>query len=637
MTEKKIENCCASEELEQYKAHVDVSVFSQGPAVVFHWRNEEHWPVEFVSPNAVLVFGYSAAEFFEGRIQYAVIIHPDDLEQVVAEVAHFSESGATQFQHKDYRIVAKDGTVRWVEDHTQIIRNAENQITHYLGYVLDVSARKRAEERLVMSARFANVGMWDWNIVTGELHWSDRIGPLFGYEKGELETSYENFLQAVHPDDRKSVIAAVHNSVEKGADYNIEHRVVWPDGTVHWMHESGGVVRAEDGTALNMLGVVRDISERKQADEDLRQSEARFKDIAESMSDWIWEVDAQGVYTYCSGRVEDILGFRPDEIIGRTPFDFMSADEVEKIANIFSDIIAKKAPIKNLENWNIANDGRRVCLLTNGIPLFDDDGNLMGYRGVDSDITERKVAEEQLIQAKLTAETASQAKSEFLSRMSHELRTPMNAILGFTELMMEVDEDPLTDSQRESLGIIRGAGQHLLGLINEVLDLAKIDEGKLQLDYDDVDWRGVVGQCVELTQPSLDKQGLRLVDEISPDGPATVKADEMRLRQVLLNLLSNAVKYNRPQGSVTLRSSVDEAGLLRIAVMDTGDGLSEAQLADLFQPFNRLAKEVSSMEGVGIGLVISKRLMELMGGVIGVQCVPGEGCTFWLELPIASD
>ena len=380
-----MENCCSNEELKQYADSVDMSIFNQGPAVVFHWRNEEHWPVEFVTPNTVLVFGYSAADFFEGRIHYAAIIHPDDLERVTAEVVHFSESGAKQFQHEDYRIVAKDGTVRWVEDHTQIIRDDTGQLTHYLGYVLDVSARKDIEE--------------------------------------------------------------------------------------------------------------------------------------------------------------------------------------------------------------------------------------------------------QLIQAKFAAENASQAKSEFLSRMSHELRTPMNAILGFTELMMDVDEDPLTKNQRESLGIIQGAGQHLLDLINEVLDLAKIDEGKLQLACEDVDWRRVIKQSVELTRPSLDKQGLSLVEEISSVGPVMVKADEVRLRQVLLNLLSNAVKYNRPQGSIILRSTVADTGTLRIEVTDTGQGLTEAQIGELFEPFNRLSNERVVTEGVGIGLVISERLMDLMGGTIGVQCVPGGGCTFWLELP----
>lgn len=510
MTKKEEESHCVSGGLKRDKVCVDVSIFSQGPAVVFRWRNEEHWPVEFVTQNAGLVFGYSDAEFLDGRIQYDAIIHPEDLQRVGGEVVHYSESGAEQFQHEDYRVIAKDGTVRWVEDHTQILRDDNGNVTHYLGYVLDVSARKEAEDRLVKGARFANVGLWDWNIVTDELYWSDRIGSMFGYTEEKLETSYENFLQAVHPDDRNLVIDAVNNCVENGAEYNIEHRVVWPDGSVHWMHESGDVVRAEDGAALNMLGVVRDI-------------------------------------------------------------------------------------------------------------------------------TSRKDAEEQLIQAKLTAEAASQAKSEFLSRMSHELRTPMNAILGYTELMLEVDEDPLTNDQRDSLGVIHDAGRHLLELINEVLDLAKIDAGKLQLSCFNVDWHNVVKQCVELTLPSLDKLELTLADKTSAEGPALVKADEVRFRQVLLNFLSNAVKYNRPQGSVTLRSSVIEAKRLRIEVSDTGEGLTEAQLGELFQPFNRLTRKDGSLEGVGIGLVISKRLMELMDGSIGVESVPGEGCMFWLELPLASD
>lgn len=516
MTETVVEDSCGESVLQQDRVCVDLSTFSQGPAMVFRWRNEQHWPVEFVTPNVALLLGYTEAEFCAGHVQYDAIIHPDDRQRVADEVAHFSAAGARQFRHEDYRIVARDGTQRWVEDHTQIVRDAAGCISHYQGYVLDVSVRKKAEQTL-------------------------------------------------------------------------------------------------------------------------RESELRFRGIAESMSDWIWEVDAQGVYTYCSGRVEDILGYRPEEIIGRTPFDFMPEDEAEKIASAFAEIVAGQIPIKDLENWNLSKGGRRVCLLTNGLPLFDEAGNLAGYRGVDSDITARKIAEQQLIQARLLAESASQAKSEFLSRMSHELRTPLNAILGFTELMMELDEDPLTDNQRESLGIVHGAGQHLLSLINEVLDLARVDAGKLQLSCKHVAWRKVLAQSVEFILPSLQKQGLSLVDEISPQGPLLVRADELRLRQVLLNLLSNAVKYNRPQGRVILRSTLSAMGALRIEVSDTGEGLSEAQLAELFQPFNRLPKEGSAIDGMGIGLVISQRLMELMGGTIGVQCSPGEGCTFWLELPTAAE
>ena len=388
------------------------------------------------------------------------------------------------------------------------------------------------------------------------------------------------------------------------------------------------------GSVIGAVGISLDITERKQAEQRLSASEARFKDIAESMSDWIWEVNENGVYTYCSEKVQGILGYHPDEIIGRTPFDFMPEDEATKLAAEFAVICAAKSPIKDLENWSLTKDGRLVCLLTNGIPLIDEAGVLRGYRGVDSDVTTRKLTEQALIQAKEEAEVASRAKSQFMSRMSHELRTPLNAILGYTELLLLDGEDDnlLNEDQCASLNTIHQAGRHLLYLINEVLDLAKIESGSMKVSQTPVNVWHEVSQCIELTSPLAEEHNIRLNVEYDENSPELVHADPMRLKQVLLNLLSNAVKYNRPGGQVTVLARQNDEAKVRIEVHDTGEGLSEDQIENLFQPFNRLAAENSDREGVGIGLVISKHLMELMGGSIGVSSEPGSGTAFWVEL-----
>jgi PAS domain S-box-containing protein len=389
----------------------------------------------------------------------------------------------------------------------------------------------------------------------------------------------------------------------------------------------------EKGNIIGVAGISLDITERKQAELRLSASEARFKDIAESMSDWIWETDANGIYTYCSERVEDILGYRPEEIIGRTPFDFMAPDEAQKIAAELANIAAEKSPVKNLENWNLTKVGRSICLLTSAIPLLDDAGNLCGYRGVNSDITERKLTEQALIQAKEEAEIASKAKSQFMSRMSHELRTPLNAILGYTELLMDPDaEDTLSDNQHVSLNTVHQAGRHLLYLINEVLDLAKIEAGAMTIAQSHVNWYSEISQCIELTSPLAEQHGVHFHMESENNTPELLHADAMRLKQVLLNLLSNAVKYNRRDGDVTIKIKARDKFTVRIEVHDTGAGLSEQQIANLFQPFNRLSAEDSETEGVGIGLVISKHLIELMGGSIGVRSELGHGTVFWVDL-----
>jgi PAS domain S-box-containing protein len=727
--------------------NVDLSIFDHGPVVIFRWTNAPHWPVEYVTPNVEAVFGYAVEEFLHDHTPFDALLHPEDKARVAEQLAIHSRSDCRHFQFEHYRTIAKDGRAVWVENHCHIVRDNEGKITHFHGYVIDITSRKSAElERLAMlnaipdlmftinsegefidyhvrdpgdlamppaaflgkklqdvfpdplaregmehlqrafssgevstheysittlggdicdfEARYISKGHGEalaivrditqmkqaqWNLRNRDAQLNliaDQVQAVFWALDTELKftmthgaglkrlgltpdqllgTSLNDYLGINNADSTPS--AHIANAL-RGESVSFDY--IWKDIIYQSFVEPQ---YDEIGRIVGVVGISLDVTERKQAEHRLSASEARFKDIAESMSDWIWEVDADGVYTYCSERVEDILGYRPEEIIGRTPFDFMAPEEVQKIAGEFSAICADKSPVKDLENWNLTKDGRPVCLLTNGIPLIDEAGNLCGYRGVDSDITQRKLTEQALIQAKEEAEIASKAKSQFMSRMSHELRTPLNAILGYTELLMDPEaEEHLSENQRSSLKTVHQAGRHLLYLINEVLDLAKIEAGTMKMNQSYVNWRDEIGQCVELTLPLAEQHSIDLSEEFDENAPELVHADSMRLKQVLLNLLSNAVKYNRQGGRVSVHVKESDQSGLRIEVHDTGAGLSEEQMDNLFQPFNRLSAEDGEMEGVGIGLVISKHLIELMGGNIGVSSVLGSGTVFWVEL-----
>jgi PAS domain S-box-containing protein len=265
----------------------------------------------------------------------------------------------------------------------------------------------------------------------------------------------------------------------------------------------------------------------------------------------------------------------------------------------------------------------------NRIPLPDGRNGVVCYF---RDISERKRFEAELKEALAVAEKANQAKSEFLSHMSHELRTPLNAVLGFAQLL-ESSAAPLSLSQKRSVEQIVKAGWYLLDLINEILDLALIESGKLALCNESVSLADVMRECAGLIEPQAQARDIRVTFPVV-DGACFIQADHTRVKQVIVNLLSNAIKYNRAGGTVAVEYRTDAAGRVRLSFADTGAGLAPEQLEQLFQPFNRLGQEQSAEEGTGIGLVLSKRLVELMGGVIGVDSTVDKGSVFWIELKL---
>ena len=267
------------------------------------------------------------------------------------------------------------------------------------------------------------------------------------------------------------------------------------------------------------------------------------------------------------------------------------------------------------------------------VPFRDEKGNVVASIGVNRDITERKRAEEALQVAKDEADAANRAKSEFLSNMSHELRTPLNAILGFGQLLELHPKQPLEPNQKEYVGHILEGGSHLLKLIDEVLELSRIESGALAVSIDDVALRDIFRDCLTMIEPLAETHGVSIAAGTAPTETEVVRADHTRLKQVLLNFLSNAVKYNRPGGTVNLECAEAEDGMTRLRVTDTGLGIPQDKQKDLFTPFARLGAEDTDVEGTGIGLAFTKRLVALMDGRIGFESTEGVGSTFWVELP----
>ena len=360
--------------------------------------------------------------------------------------------------------------------------------------------------------------------------------------------------------------------------------------------------------------------------------------------------DEKGIIQLFNVGAERMLGYMAAEVVNKlNPSDIHDPQEVMARAQALSlelattitpgfEALAFKASrgIEDIyELTYICKDGSRFPAVVSITALRDDFSTIIGYLLIGTDNSVRKQVEIALNEAMAVAEKANLAKSDFLSSMSHELRTPLSAILGFAQLI-ESGTPPPTPSQKRSVDQILQAGWYLLDLINEILDLALIESGKLSLSLEPVSLAEVMRECETMIESQAEKRGISVsFPEFS--SPRFVNADRTRLKQVLINLLSNAIKYNTQHGSVTLTCVDTPAGQVRICVEDTGKGLAPEKIDQLFQPFNRLGQEANTEQGTGIGLVMTKRLVELMGGVIGVESVVGKGSMFWIEMNITSE
>ncbi|MEX0737782.1 MAG: ATP-binding protein [Pseudohongiella sp.] len=362
--------------------------------------------------------------------------------------------------------------------------------------------------------------------------------------------------------------------------------------------------------------------------------------------------DEHGVIQIFNIGAERMLGYKASDVINKmTPSDISDRREIHARAKALSlelgidikpgfEALVFKASrgIEDIyELTYIRKDKTRLPAIVSVTALRNAQSEIIGYLLIGTDNTarkqidaERRHVESRLQLAMAAAEKANLAKSEFLSGMSHELRTPLSAILGFAQLL-ETSNPALSQTQQRSVDQILKAGWYLLDLINEILDLALVESGKMSLSIESVSLANVLQECQEMTESQAKQQGVK-VSFPGRNIPKYIQADYTRIKQILINLLSNAIKYNGRDGLVVVGCSESASGRIRISVEDTGEGLSDSQIAQLFQPFNRLGKELSAVEGTGIGLVMAKRLIELMGGKIGVQSVVGKGSTFWVEL-----
>jgi|CXWL01.1.fsa_nt_gi PAS domain S-box-containing protein len=399
---------------------------------------------------------------------------------------------------------------------------------------------------------------------------------------------------------------------------------------------NASVYKDDKGNILGIFAAARDVTQQKQDNIALKESEERFLTLADNIPQLAWMGDAQGSIFWYNQRWFNYSGTTLEDMQGWGWQKIHHPDYEQRVVESFKhSIVTGEAWEETFPLRNV--DGEYRWFLSRALPIRDKHGATIRWFGTNTDITEYKLQDQilqekhhELEHAKFVAERANLAKSDFLSQMSHELRTPLNAILGFAQLL-ETGKPSLTPVQVTRLNQILKAGWYLLELINEILDLALIESGKSSISLQPVSLSNVLLECQAMFIPQAKESSIQLHFHMF-DSTWFVHADQTKLKQVLTNLLSNAIKYNSENGTVEVKCSENTSGRLRISVKDSGMGLSAEKLAHLFQPFNRLGQEIGVKEGTGIGLAVSKRLVELMGGTIGVESTVGVGSEFWIEL-----
>ncbi|WOO42142.1 PAS domain-containing hybrid sensor histidine kinase/response regulator [Rubellicoccus peritrichatus] len=492
-------------------------------------------------------------------------------------------------------------------------------------------ALRESEERWQLAITGSAAGIWDWDLETDEVIYSDLWLSMLGYEPGSWPNKLDTWSQLVHPDDYQPSLDEIGNYLNgKIRDYNIEFRMRHKDGGWRWI-QSRGKAFYEDGKPRRMLGTHTDITPRKESEAALK----RLSLVASKTTTGVIITDSKGNLVWVNNAFEEITEYKLDEVIGKRPGDFLQGPESDpKVIELMRARVREAKPFK-VEIINYSKSGRRYWVDIEATPVFDDSGALEQFIAIETETTEKIEALERLELAKDQAERASRAKDAFLAMMSHEIRTPMNGVIGMTGIL---EQSGLRDDQREYVETIKTSGNALLSIINDILDYSKIEAGRIEFETETIVVREFVEEAVDVLSYRAFEKGLELVYHICDSVPRLILGDVTRLRQILVNLIGNAVKFTE-SGKVEVKihsRKNDDGGLvLVLSVQDTGIGIPIEQQADLFTPFSQAdASTTRRFGGTGLGLAITKRLTQAMGGTITLNSEEGIGSEFVVTIPV---
>ncbi len=616
--------------------------------------------ISYVNQSWIRTFGYTEEEVLGKNID--VIVAPSNRRDILDEILNATLNGGWQGELINRK---KDGTEFPVMLFTTIIYDNDQKPIALVGISRDISERKKADElkrvnekRLQKAQEIGHLGYWQQEI-GGNSVWASSEGmKIYGFPPNDGEILIEALIPCV-PDIGK-LRQAANDLIIHNKKYDIEFLIRPADGSADKIISAvADLERDEEGKPVRLLGVLQDITARRKTEAELNNYRTHLEELVKEKTELLQasmneiqdlyenapcgyhSLDLNGTFIRINNTELNWLGYSKEEVINIVKFaDLLTPDSKAIFANSFPDFL-KKGEVQNLEFELVRKDKSTFFVSVNATAIYDSSGKYLMSRSTLFDITERKLDEEAINQARKAAEDANRAKSEFLANMSHEIRTPMNAVLGYTELLGSTE---VNQTQKEYLNSIKSSGRSLLTLINDILDLSKIEAGKLELEHSYVETHSFFSEFEQIFSLKAHEKGLILSINIVSGTPPHIYIDEIRVRQIVFNLLGNAVKFTSA-GSIIIKVFCDNLQIftysdnkteemldLVIEVSDTGIGISEELQDSIFDPFIQ-ERRIKHIGGTGLGLAITKKLVSLMNGSISLRSEPGIGSTFTVRIP----
>jgi PAS domain S-box-containing protein len=594
----------------------------------------------FITPSATRLIGYEQSEMIGHNIRE--FIYEEDFSPALKNIGHaVSEKGIIS---NEYRLRHKNGSILWMQTFTRPLFE-EGDVVAVQGSFWDITERKQAEEALKASEKkfrdlITNMKEVLYTVdLEGRVTFvSASIESITGHRESEI--TGQPIQRIIFKDDLPKLYQNGQKIISEAAVVQNEYRVMTKTGQIRWVKTHSSPLY-EGKEIVGFQGILSDITERKRVEEALRESEEKFRSLVETTSDWIWETDADGVYTYASPRVRDLLGYEPEEVLGRKPFEFMPPDESVRTWAEFSGMAKERKAFIGLENVNIGKDGRRVVLETSGVPRLDGQGNLLGYRGIDRDITDRKRAEEVLKRSHDELELLVQERTAELERRNeelqnftfvaaHDLQEPLRKIQTFSDLLATKYFGSVNEQGRDYIKRLHETATRMRDVLQSLTKYSLLTsrvEAFGRVDLNEIA-RDVVA---DLELQIRDAGALVEIGDL-PE----IEADAGQMRQLFQNLLENGLKFSREgiQPIIKIHAECSSQGReCHISFNDNGIGFEEKYLESIFKPFHRLHGK-DKYVGVGMGLAICSKVIEHHRGTITAKSTPGKGSIFIVTLPV---